>query len=98
MRELSDGKLVKLIREAALSAEAAAAMRELSRRGEDSWKRLYSIARTMIRKEPFLALPVIRALAAGPEPGRRELLVKLYPRRDLPESRGRCADDQGRVE
>ncbi len=80
LSDLSEGKLAKLVADYPLSADAAAARRVLSARGEKGWKKLYSLARRFARKEPYAARPVAVALAAGPEPERAKLLRKLYPK------------------
>jgi len=81
VRDLPVGKLVRTARDFPLSADARAARRALSARGEEGWDRLYALARRFARKQPYAALPLVRALGSGSEPERAALLEKLYPRR-----------------
>lgn len=76
--------LVKIAKEKPLSVQAAGARRELSRRGDDGWKRLYAMAKGFLRKQAYRAVPVIEALADGTEPGRRAYLRKLAKPKSLP--------------
>ncbi|MHC4222576.1 MAG: prenyltransferase/squalene oxidase repeat-containing protein [Planctomycetota bacterium] len=81
------GVLVRKVRSAPLGREAKDAMRELSRRGPDGWKRLLSLARELARKRSYTALPAVASLANGPEEERRALLRSLYRRRDAEDYR-----------
>ena len=71
------GRLGRTVERAPLSQEAAAARRELSRRGPDGWKKLAALIRYLARKRPYAAVPVVADLGDGQEPERRELLLAL---------------------
>ena len=76
--ESAVGRLVKTIRKAPLSEAAAECARELSRRGPDGWKKLVQLIRSFARKRPYAAVPLVRALANGDEPDRRQILLGLW--------------------
>jgi len=85
--ESSAGRLAATIRKGPLSPQAEDAARELSRRGPDGWKELVKLIRAFAKKEPWNAVRLVGALAAGPEPERQELLVGLYEAYPAPELR-----------
>ncbi len=82
-----DANLQRALLAAPLSADAAAARRELGRRGPEGWKRLDSAIRTLAKKTPYAAVPLIAELGGGPEPGRHEYLAKLLRKQEAPELR-----------
>ena len=79
------GRLIKTAKEKPLSVRAARARRELSLRGPEGWKRLHALAKAFLRKQSYAALPIVRELANGVEPKRRDYLLKL--------ARSRIPDD-----
>ncbi len=83
----TDANLQRTILAAPLSAEAAAARRELGRRGPDGWKRLDSAIRTLAKDKGYTAVPLIAELGAGPEPERHASLRKLHKKLPAPELR-----------
>ena len=87
LRAESTAALAKVIREAPLSKDAAAARRELSRRGEEGWKKLVSLISKFERRKAYAAVALVASLADGDEEGRRELLLDLHGRIRKPELR-----------
>jgi hypothetical protein len=85
--ETSLGKLFRRAQDSPLSVDAATARRELSRRGEEGWKKLASVVKKLARKRAYAGLPAVRELANGDEPERRELLLDLFKRVKDPEVR-----------
>ncbi len=83
----TEGKLLATIKDAPLSPGAFVAARELSSRDAKAWEKLAALVRDFAAKKPHAALPVVRALAEGPELERRALLAELYKRVKAPEVR-----------
>jgi len=79
--------LTRRVREAPLSEPAEAALRELARRGPDGWKRIAALVRRFARKQAYAAVPAVRALGAGGEPERLQLLADLHRKVRAPELR-----------
>jgi len=79
--ERTEGQLVRVVKDAPLSAEAKGALRELSRRGPDGWNKMFSLIKRLGRKQPYAVLPAVRALGDGDEKERAEMLLRLYPKK-----------------
>ncbi|MHC4579526.1 MAG: hypothetical protein ACYTED_19225 [Planctomycetota bacterium] len=87
IHELPDATLLRRVREAPLSREAKVALRELARRGPESWEKLAKLVRRFARKQPYAAVPIVRALAGGDEAERLALLKELHEKLRAPEIR-----------
>jgi len=75
--EVKETRLYKQAKQKPLSERAAAARRELSRRGPDGWERLYKLVRAFARKQGYAAVPIMADLGNGPEPERRAWLMQI---------------------
>jgi len=81
----SVAKLLKIVRDAPLSKDARACMRELARRGPKIRAKLGQLGQQIGRKRPYAAVPIIHTLAYGEEPDRREALWEMYKKVRKPE-------------
>jgi hypothetical protein len=87
IRVASVAKLLKIVREAPLSKDARACMRELVRRGPKIRVKLGQLGQQIGRKRPYAAVPIIHTLAYGEEADRREVLWEMYEAVRKPEVR-----------
>jgi len=87
IRVASVAKLLKIVREAPLSKDARACMRELVRRGPKIRVKLGQLGQQIGRKRPYAAVPIIATLAYGEEADRREVLWEMYEKVRKPEVR-----------
>jgi hypothetical protein len=87
IKTASVAKLLKIVRDAPLSKDARASMRELARRGPKIRVKLGQLGQQLGRKRPYAAVPIIHTLAYGEEADRREALWEMYQKVRKPEVR-----------
>ncbi|MHC4971668.1 MAG: prenyltransferase/squalene oxidase repeat-containing protein [Planctomycetota bacterium] len=87
IKTASVAKLLKIVREAPLSRDARACMKELARRGPKIRAKLGQLGQQIGRKRPYAAVPIIHTLAYGEEADRREALWEMHGKVRKPEFR-----------
>jgi hypothetical protein len=83
----SVARLLKIVRDAPLSRDARACMRELARRGPKIRAKLGQLGQQIGRKRPYAAVPIIHTLAYGEEADRRDALWEMHEKVRQPEFR-----------